>query len=412
MGNANQGRCMSTVHVIGAGLSGLSAAVELAESGAHVCVYEASAAAGGRCKSYEDSALGITINQSSPLLIGAQKHLGALIKKARAEKNFQPLQGKAHFCDIRYGISWQLHGKRYLPALPLVEYLRLLRCLFTFSRKPVAAQNYTRSRLFRRFIAPSCVSLLNTLPTDVPAKLLARAMWQSLLCASTPRTAKGGWSRALITPILQHLQEKDGHVYFNQDLKTISTQGARVTHMTFGRKRVEVRPQDMILLALPAHVLAKLLPETTWPTEYESTISAVFACPHQQQVGTWVGVVGGIVDKIFYEDGHIIALTHAANTRTRLTGEKLAREIWAEICMATDMPKDIIPSHKLLSERRATLKATSANLAACNGFATKYENLFLAGEVVDVGRAPGIESAVLSGKRAAQQILALRSQKR
>ena len=46
------------VHVIGAGLAGLAAAVTLAARGARVSVHEAGDHAGGRCRSYDDAALG------------------------------------------------------------------------------------------------------------------------------------------------------------------------------------------------------------------------------------------------------------------------------------------------------------------------------------------------------------------
>ncbi|MGC1710979.1 MAG: NAD(P)-binding protein, partial [Methyloceanibacter sp.] len=41
-----------TVHIVGAGLAGLSAAVRLAGAGEKVVVYELALHAGGRCRSY------------------------------------------------------------------------------------------------------------------------------------------------------------------------------------------------------------------------------------------------------------------------------------------------------------------------------------------------------------------------
>jgi uncharacterized protein with NAD-binding domain and iron-sulfur cluster len=40
------------VHVVGAGLAGLSAALRLAEAGERVLLHEAANHAGGRCRSY------------------------------------------------------------------------------------------------------------------------------------------------------------------------------------------------------------------------------------------------------------------------------------------------------------------------------------------------------------------------
>ena len=51
-----------TVHVVGAGLAGLSAATALVGTGVEVEVSEAAAQAGGRCRSYFDAQLGLVID--------------------------------------------------------------------------------------------------------------------------------------------------------------------------------------------------------------------------------------------------------------------------------------------------------------------------------------------------------------
>ena len=52
----------NTVHIIGAGISGLSAAVRLANGNFKVHVHEATQQAGGRCRSYYDAATNLTID--------------------------------------------------------------------------------------------------------------------------------------------------------------------------------------------------------------------------------------------------------------------------------------------------------------------------------------------------------------
>ena len=58
-----------TVHIIGAGLAGLAAAVRLAGGPRDVVLHEAARHAGGRCRSYFDPALGITIDNGNHLLL-------------------------------------------------------------------------------------------------------------------------------------------------------------------------------------------------------------------------------------------------------------------------------------------------------------------------------------------------------
>ena len=57
---------MGTVHVVGAGLAGLSAAVALAETGARVLLPEAAQQPGGRLRSSHDPAPAPTIMRRSP----------------------------------------------------------------------------------------------------------------------------------------------------------------------------------------------------------------------------------------------------------------------------------------------------------------------------------------------------------
>ncbi|MCA8889767.1 MAG: NAD(P)-binding protein, partial [Parvularculaceae bacterium] len=56
-------------HIIGAGLSGLAAAVRLAEAGARVSVYESAGRAGGRCRTFYDKALDREIDNGNHLIM-------------------------------------------------------------------------------------------------------------------------------------------------------------------------------------------------------------------------------------------------------------------------------------------------------------------------------------------------------
>src|SRR5262249_38731883 len=64
------GRLMTgPIHIIGAGLSGLAAAIELTTRGRSVVVHEATTAAGGRCRSYHDRSVGMVIDNGNHLLL-------------------------------------------------------------------------------------------------------------------------------------------------------------------------------------------------------------------------------------------------------------------------------------------------------------------------------------------------------
>ncbi|TDI58753.1 MAG: FAD-binding protein, partial [Alphaproteobacteria bacterium] len=60
---------MAAAHVIGAGLAGLAAAVRLAAAGQKVFLYEAAGHAGGRCRSFDDAAIGRRIDNGNHLIL-------------------------------------------------------------------------------------------------------------------------------------------------------------------------------------------------------------------------------------------------------------------------------------------------------------------------------------------------------
>ncbi|MFC7553899.1 FAD-dependent oxidoreductase [Pseudoroseomonas wenyumeiae] len=74
-----------TVHVVGAGLAGLSAAVALAGKGARVVLWEAAKQAGGRCRSYHDAQLGMVIDNGNHLVLSGNPAVGRYLRAIGAE---------------------------------------------------------------------------------------------------------------------------------------------------------------------------------------------------------------------------------------------------------------------------------------------------------------------------------------
>ena len=72
-------------HIIGAGISGLSAAVRLANANFKVHLYEATQQAGGRCRSYFDAATNLTIDNGNHLLLSGNRHALAYARSIGTE---------------------------------------------------------------------------------------------------------------------------------------------------------------------------------------------------------------------------------------------------------------------------------------------------------------------------------------
>ena len=102
-------RAFSRVHVIGAGLAGLSAAMELAEGGMRVVVHEAGPQAGGRCRSYFDRELDCRIDNGNHLLLSgnaaAERYLGRISARQTMVGPKTPI---FPFIDRADGSRWTL----------------------------------------------------------------------------------------------------------------------------------------------------------------------------------------------------------------------------------------------------------------------------------------------------------------
>ena len=97
------------VHVVGAGLAGLSAALVLAEGGVGVVLHEAAPQAGGRCRSYVDATLGCRIDNGNHLLIAANRAAMRYVDQIGARQTLTgPGVAAYPFLDRKTGERWVL----------------------------------------------------------------------------------------------------------------------------------------------------------------------------------------------------------------------------------------------------------------------------------------------------------------
>ena len=98
---------MATVHVIGAGMAGLSCAVELVKARQRVVLWEAAAQAGGRCRSFHDATLDRTIDNGNHLILGANPAVFAYLETIDARDGLVGQERAAFpFVDLRTGERW------------------------------------------------------------------------------------------------------------------------------------------------------------------------------------------------------------------------------------------------------------------------------------------------------------------
>src|SRR5580698_9736264 len=97
------------VHVVGAGLAGLAAAAALADKGWRVVLYESAEHAGGRCRSYLDTELGVRIDNGNHLLLSGNRSALAYLHLIDALGTFEePAEAAFPFVDLASEARWTL----------------------------------------------------------------------------------------------------------------------------------------------------------------------------------------------------------------------------------------------------------------------------------------------------------------
>jgi protoporphyrinogen oxidase len=166
-----------TIHIIGAGLAGLAAAVDLTGRGETVVVHEATSVAGGRCRSYHDASIGMMIDNGNHLLLsgnssalGYLRTLGAehrLVGPPRAEFPFIDLQSREEW-TLRFSNGrlpwWIFDSSRRVPGTHALDYLPIARLLWAEPDKSVAEVIRFSGNVYERLVRPLLLAALNIDP--------------------------------------------------------------------------------------------------------------------------------------------------------------------------------------------------------------------------------------------------------
>jgi hydroxysqualene dehydroxylase len=412
-----------TVHIIGAGISGLSAAVRLANANYRVHVHEATQVAGGRCRSYFDAATNLTIDNGNHLLLSGNRDAVAYARSIGTEAGLVgPKRAQFPFVDLSTGQRWQLdlgEGRlplwvfdeaRRVPDTGLLDYLALLPLIWAAPGKLVRDAIPCEGTLYQRLVQPLLLAALNVDPPEGSAGLAGAVIRETLLAggqACRPLIARDGLSAVLVEPAIKLLRDRGASILFGHELRELGMSGTSVGELKFGDDTVAVAPDEAVVMAVPPRPAASLLPGLKTPSKFRAIVNAHFRFDPPKDLPPITGVVGGTVEWLFAFPQRLSVTVSNADRLVELPREELAQAIWRDICKAAGVQGEL-PPWQIVRERRATFEATPEQNALRPGAITSRKNLFLAGDWTDTGLPATIEGSVRSGNRAADLVLAMR----
>src|SRR5262249_52817964 len=193
--------------------------------------------AGGRCRSYHDASVGMTIDNGNHLLLsGNRAALDFLRTIGSAQRLIGPVSSEFPFVDLASRAHWRLRfndgrlplwifsSARRVPGTTAHDYLPLMHLLWPGSGKTVGETIATKGPLYTRLIEPLLLAALNIDPREGSAKLAAAVIRETLAAggrACRPLIAPDRLAPTLIDPALDPLRQPSTALRFEHYLLAI-----------------------------------------------------------------------------------------------------------------------------------------------------------------------------------------------
>jgi hydroxysqualene dehydroxylase len=136
------------------------------------------------------------------------------------------------------------------------------------------------------------------------------------------------------------------------------------------------------------------------PDAFCAIVNAHFKIAPPAGAPLLVGLVGGTAEWVFAFPDRLSVTVSAADRLMDMDTQELTALLWRDVAAVhrLDGPP---PPCRIVKEKRATFAATPAQDARRPACATRWTNLFLAGDWTATGLPATIEGALRSGEKAA-----------
>jgi hydroxysqualene dehydroxylase len=437
------------VTIVGGGFAGLAAALRLHRAGAKIRLIEKRPFFGGRAYSFRDKVTGETLDNGQHLLMGCYhetmkflEDLGTLdrlhiqenleISFAEDAKNFHQLRCPNLPAPFHLAVGlMRFKGLNWRDKLQMIKLMRFSKKVASngdhldeVSIRTLLQNTQQTEDAIQKFWEPLGLGALNESIELASAQLFTEVVRRALLSKKSDSNlalSSVGLSDLYATPAQEYFQKQEVPLSFQTQILKISREGDDyLLHADSG----EIFKSKAVLLAVPPNALAKLLSLSSadfseWLPQlmrFQSSpiVSINLWIEDFQPSDTMVGLIGSPIHWLFNKAKVLVQekVTHvtlvvsgAVELANRKKEELVALALQELQRYYPEIRGKRLLHAQLVKEFDATF---GTRLGLCRyrpTAATKWEGLYLAGDWTDTGLPATIESAVLSGHRAADLIL-------
>ncbi len=429
-------RCL----IIGGGLAGLTAASILSQKNISVTIIESSPKLGGRTYSFFDKETNSIIDNGQHILMGCYKETISFLRLIGAENNFEYQKNlylkfvsrnkkqfkidaskyfypfNLLFAIINYDAITAKDKLSFIPFLIKLPFINKKSLSRLNVKEWLAGENQNQT-LIKNFWEILCVGALNTNLEKASACIFYEVLIEIFFngnFASTIILPKFGLSESIINPAQEFIQKNNGQIILSETVKQILVENQKV---------VEVKTEkniftefDCIITAIPFYAFKKIVKNGN-PNFEPALLAGRLELSHSTilNIHIWLkenklqekfyGLLDSPLHWIFVKENHINIVISDADYLAEKSKEEIFDFATDELFQFTSVVKTDILNYKILKEKRATFVPAIDILYKRPESKTEIKNLFLAGDWINTALPSTIESAVKSGRMAAEIIL-------